>query len=327
MTFASVIGHDDIKAFLGNAVETGNVANAYLFTGEALCGRRTAAKAFATALLAKGCSEDRKKVIENAVEDGNHPDVIEITTDKAVLPVADIREKLVNTVSIRPYESPYKIYIVPDAEKMNAASQNALLKSIEEPPSYAVIILIAASPDSLLPTIRSRCIHVPFGPVADDLITDCVRQMFKRPDYEARAIAAYAQGNVGRALQLCRDEETPGLISETLELAARASRMDTASMLEEVRRLKEDKETSEKRLGILMLFFRDVLTLKKAPGADTVFVNEEDRARRTAETMSSRGILKILKVIDETAIRIRENVSFELAWEILLQTIRDPEGF
>lgn len=88
----------------------------------------------------------------------NHPDIIYITHDKSSISVNDIREQLNNDISIKPYSSEYKIYIIPDANKMTEQAQNALLKTIEEPPAYAVIILLTENVDSLLPTIQSRCV-------------------------------------------------------------------------------------------------------------------------------------------------------------------------
>ena len=99
---------------------------------------------------------------------GNHPDLIYVTHEKpASIGVDDIREQINDTIQIRPYSSYYKIYIVDEAEKMTVQAQNALLKTIEEPPSYAVIILITTNQEAFLPTILSRCVQLKLKPLKD----------------------------------------------------------------------------------------------------------------------------------------------------------------
>ena len=101
------------------------------------------------------------------MEHHDHPDVIWVSHEKPnVISVGEIREQIVNTVEIMPYKGPYKIYIVDEAEKMNAAAQNAILKTIEEPPEYGIVILMTSNISALLPTIQSRCLTMEFRPLS-----------------------------------------------------------------------------------------------------------------------------------------------------------------
>lgn len=91
----------------------------------------------------------------------NHPDIIYVKHEKPnTISIDEIREQLINDVMIKPYSSPYKIYIIDEAQKLTLQAQNALLKTIEEPPAYAVVMLLADNPDALLPTISSRCVQL-----------------------------------------------------------------------------------------------------------------------------------------------------------------------
>lgn len=108
---------------------------------------------------------------------GNHPDLIYVTHEKpASIGVDDIREQINDTIQVRPYSSYYKIYIVDEAEKMTVQAQNALLKTIEEPPAYAVILLLTTNQDAFLPTILSRCVQLKLKPLKDSVVKEYLIQ-------------------------------------------------------------------------------------------------------------------------------------------------------
>ena len=171
--FHDIIGHDDIIRHLKNAIETGKVSHSYIFTGEPGSGKKLLAGTFAAALQCESGESEPcmtcdscKKVIGK-----NHPDIITVTHEKpGSISIDEVREQVVHDVDIKPYCSPYKIYIIPDAEMMTVQAQNALLKTIEEPPEYAVILLLTSNIDSLLPTIRSRCVRLDLKVVDDGLV-------------------------------------------------------------------------------------------------------------------------------------------------------------
>ena len=152
--FKDIVGNEQIIEHLQNAIALGKVSHAYILNGPEKSGKMMIAEAFAMALQCEGegerpclnCRSCRQAM------DHNQPDIIYVTHEKPnTLSVADIRSQLVNDVDVKPYSSRYKIYIVDEAE-------NALLKTIEEPPAYAVIILLTTNADAFLPTILSRCV-------------------------------------------------------------------------------------------------------------------------------------------------------------------------
>ena len=173
--FQDILGHETIKEHFKKAIAVHKVSHAYILAGEAGMGRKSLANAFALTLLCeKGQTEPCLECHAcKQVLSGNHPDLIYVTHEKpASIGVDDIREQINDTIQIRPYSANYKIYIVDEAEKMTVQAQNALLKTIEEPPAYAVILLLTTNPDGFLPTILSRCVQLKLKPLPDSMISD-----------------------------------------------------------------------------------------------------------------------------------------------------------
>ena len=197
--FKDIVGNEQIIEHLQNAISMGKVSHAYIINGPQLSGKMMIAEAFARALQCEkegtdGCGEC--KSCHQA--DDQKPNNISVD---------DIRTQLNNDIVIKPYSSKYKIYIVDEAEKMNQQAQNALLKTIEEPPAYAVIMLLTTNADSFLQTIRSRCITLNMKSVKDEVIKAYLMNEKHIPDYQADISAAFAQGIVGKAVKLASSDE------------------------------------------------------------------------------------------------------------------------
>ena len=158
-----ILGNERIKEHFITAVHHKKISHAYIMEGDKGSGKKMLAKAFSKILQCEG--RETTGLVESCgkcesciqMEHHDHPDVIWVSHEKPnVITIDEIREQVINDVDIKPYCSPYKIYIVANAELMNPQAQNALLKTIEEPPEYAVIMLLTSNIDALLPTIRSR---------------------------------------------------------------------------------------------------------------------------------------------------------------------------
>ena len=143
----------------------------------------------------------------------NQPDIIYVSHEKPnTISVDDIRAQINNDIAIKPYSSPYKIYIMNEAEKMTPQAQNAILKTLEEPPEYAVIMLLTSNVNSLLPTILSRCVVLNMKPVADELVRNYLMHQLHVPDYKAEVCVAFARGNIGKAKSLASSEDFDNII-------------------------------------------------------------------------------------------------------------------
>ena len=160
-SFKDVVGHKDIINYISNAVAMDQVSHAYILNGERGAGKKMLALLFAMTLLCekKGPGPCNECHSCKQAESGNHPDIIRVTHEKPnSIGVDDIRVQVNNTVMIKPYQGPYKVYIIDRADLMTVEAQNALLKTIEEPPQYTVIMLLTENADLLLPTVTSRCV-------------------------------------------------------------------------------------------------------------------------------------------------------------------------
>ena len=132
---------------------------------------------------------------------------IEKIEKAGVISVGEIREQIVNTMDVMPYKGPYKIYIVDEAEKMNLAAQNAILKTIEEPPEYGIILLLTTNRGAFLPTILSRCILLSVKPVEDTIVQKYLTKELHVPEKTAQFCAGFAMGNLGKAMDAALSEE------------------------------------------------------------------------------------------------------------------------
>ena len=173
--FSDIIGQDMIKEHLQGALSTGKTSHAYIIHGEKSSGKEFIAHLFAMALQCEqqGTEPCGECAACKQALSKNHPDIIRVSHEKPnTIGVDDIRQQVNGDIVIKPYKGPKKIYIINEAEKMNVAAQNALLKTLEEPPEYGVIILLTTNVEAFLQTIVSRCIVLTMKPVRDSLILD-----------------------------------------------------------------------------------------------------------------------------------------------------------
>ena len=182
--FRDIVGHEMTVSYLRGAIRSGNISHAYLISGAPGSGKKLIAEAFAQALLCErggdeACGECRscKKFMGK-----NHPDVIRVVHERpATIRVDEIREQVIEDAAIRPYDGGKKIYIIDEAEKMNTAAQNAILKTLEEPPDYAVLLLLTTNASIMLETIRSRCVLLPLRPVPDKTVRSWLMEKMEVP--------------------------------------------------------------------------------------------------------------------------------------------------
>ena len=172
-SFANVIGQASIKEHINKSLHTGKISHAYIFYGEKGSGKKTLADLFARALQCEAGGDKPCNQCTSCKQalNRNQPDIIYVQHEKpGNISVDEIRKQVNNDIAIKPYSSERKIYIIDEAEKMNQQAQNAILKTIEEPPEYAIIFLLTENADSLLPTIRSRCVMLKLRNIKDKLV-------------------------------------------------------------------------------------------------------------------------------------------------------------
>lgn len=327
MKFSKILGQEQLKNHLQNAIRQDRPAHAYIISGEADSGKMMLAEAFAAGLLCKTDGDDSCEECDSCKKaiNHNHPDIIYVSHEKPnTISVDDIREQINDSIIIKPYESKYKIYIVDEAEKMNVQAQNALLKTIEEPPSYAIIILLTANAGAFLQTIRSRCVSLETKPVRRELIRDYLMREALVPDYQADMAAAFSQGNVGKAKSLATLGDFNELKDTVVNLTRRIPEMKAHDFYKEASEWKIEKEHVLEYLDLFQIWYRDVL-LYKATSVSTnlIFQDETLHIKKQAEHMTYHGIEEVIKAIDDARAKLNANVSFETTIQQLLQTIKE----
>lgn len=325
--FRDIIGHEQIIEHLQNAIKLDKVSHAYIFNGPDKSGKMMLAEAFAAALQCETggiepCMECRSC---RQAAGKNQPDIIYLTHEKPnTISVDDIRTQINNDILLKPYSSKRKIYLIDEAEKMNVQAQNALLKTIEEPPAYAVILLITANSDAFLPTILSRCVSLNLKAVSDDKIRRYLMSQCKIPDYQADICVSFAQGIVGKAILLASSDDFNGLKSSALQLIKRLSEIDLYEMEAAVKQIEEYKLSIQDYFDLMMVWFRDVLLFKATKDVNRIiFKDEVYEIKRQAERTSYRGLEEILSALPKAQARLNANVNFELVIELLLMTIKE----
>jgi DNA polymerase-3 subunit delta' len=238
--------------------------------------------------------------------------------------IDEIRDQVIHDVAIKPYCSQYKIYIIPDAEMMTPQAQNALLKTIEEPPEYAVIMILTSNAESLLPTIRSRCVRLDLKVVEDRLVKKYLMEHLQIPDYQAEIDVSFAHGSIGKAREAATSQEFAEMTKNALNLLENANKMEVYELTDAIKNMTSEKQNVGDYLDIFQFWFRDVLMFKATREIDNlVFKQEINFIKEQAKERSYENLEKILEALEKTKVRLRANVNQELAFELLFLTIRE----
>lgn len=333
VSFQDIIGQEQIKEHLHTALTRNQISHAYVICGERSSGKEYIARLFAMALQC----EKRNGAEENAAIpcnvchscrqalSDNQPDIIRVQHEKPnTIGVEDIRTQINQDIVIKPYSSPYKVYIINEGEKMTPQAQNALLKTLEEPPAYAVILILTTNMDAMLPTILSRCVSLHMRPAPDNEIRKYLMEQLQVPDYKADVCVAFARGNVGKAKALATSEEFDNIKADAVSLLKYIGDMDMSETVEAIKKISEYKFNIDDYLDIIAVWYRDVLLFKATSDANHLIFKEEIQyIRKVADKSSYEGIEDIIKAVESAKARLKANVNFELTMELLLLAIKE----
>lgn len=324
--FNSIIGQEQMIEHFKSAIEMDKVSHAYIIQGDYDSGKKLMASVFAKALQCeqKGTEPCNHCTSCLQADTGNQPDIIYVSHEKPnSIGIHDVREQINGSIGIKPYSSDYKIYIVDEAEKMTAEAQNALLKTIEEPPAYAVIFLLTTNLGKLLPTILSRCVVLNIQPVKDELIKKHLLSLGVE-ERQAEFCTAFSMGNVGKAIRVATSEEFNEIKNDCVHMLKYAKDMQVYELIQAVKELTKYKLQIYDYLDFMLMWYRDVLLLKATGNANSLIYQEQYSSIRDRGNQSSyEGIQKIIEEIEKAKVRLRANVNFELTIELLWLTIKE----
>ncbi len=324
--FKDVIGQKSVIAHMKKALQLHTVSHAYILNGENGMGKKLIADIFSTALQCEAggdepCMECRS--CKQAVG-RNHPDIKWITHEKpASISVDEIREQLVNDMGIKPYSGRYKIYIIDEGEKMTPSAQNTLLKTIEEPPAYGIIIILTANREMLLQTILSRCVSLNLRAIDTKDIKAYLMEKVNIPDYRAVMAAKFAGGNLGKAIDIASSDDFNQMKDDVVRAMKNVDKMTASDINQTVKELATYKDNIDGYLNLVTIWFRDVLLSKAASSQDQIIFGDEAMIiNKQASAATYEGLESIFKEIDELKGRIKSNVNFDISMELLFIKIR-----
>lgn len=330
-------------------------SHAYLITGPAGSGKKESVRAFAAEILAEGSPDPEGTRRRAMLDPSPHPDLVWLRPVGMSHAVADVRDRLIRPAPLKPFEGAHRVFVVESAEALNDESQNAMLKTLEEPPAHAHLILIASEEAAVLPTVASRCQRIEFDAVPEESIASRLDPSV--PADTAVAAARLARGDLGRARLLAgprgeairaevekmmagvlEDElaESPwlgvlGVAASSGDAAAERVEAELATEAEEgVKRTKKENEDAvnrakrRARTGVLDLSLSVAASWARdwaavAAGADEVLFNLDRGAvlREQAHGIRIGAARDAVVLIADTRRRLKLNVSEELALEAL----------
>ena len=316
MGFDALLGNRQLKENLKESLHKGHISHCYLITGPEGSGKRTLARLLAQAILCQGadkpcgvCTPCRK------ILDGNHPDYILVDDpEKKTVPVELIRQARAD-MFVQPNESDHKIYQFPRAQDMGIPGQNALLKVLEEPPSYGVFILIADNPDKLLPTVRSRCTELKLQALPADILEAQLQKDFPKASREDIAGAiARGGGFLGQAKALLASGE--GVSPQTQAFAQAYGEGDALGLTQLLTPMEKSKrDTLSEALNQWLTLLENALMSRC--GADAVSPLARALARKRTAAELHSGILALKKALDYTMSNVSPAaVCGWLTWEL-----------
>ena len=331
----NILGHEFAIQALTSSIESNRMAHAYLLTGVHAIGKTTLARVLAQTLQCTGPNPPCGKC--NAcqkISHDRHPDVRVIEgvpvgfkfDDKNPQPIpprANDREKrtlkidqiraLQHDLSLSPFEGKYKIAIVRRFEEANDEAANAFLKTLEEPPSYVVIILTARDASLLLPTIISRCQTIALRPVPIEMVERALVERWDVNADSARLLARVSAGQLGLAVRASADPSLLAARNAHLEELLANLREGRAERLSRAEKLGSDGEELQALLEEWLGWWRDVLLVQNGDGARVTNVDRGEILREHAEKFSLEEIHHALKAVRATAQYLTQNVNAKLA--------------
>jgi DNA polymerase III subunit delta' len=340
MPFSELIAQDRALSPLRSALRRGALHHAYLFGGPEGVGKGRAARLLAQAANCAAAGEPGEGFRDDPcgtctpcrkIDKGIHPDVLVLSEERVMakagtweprggrspskdIVVDQVRDLVDRRLALKRHEARRRFVVIDPADAMNPQAQNALLKTLEEPPEDTTLVLVATSPDALLPTIRSRCLRVPFAPVPPSLVAERLVAAGHAPE-RARLAAALSGGSLGRALAL--DEEALEARATAVVGAASLDREDAGGWLAFARDHGGDREEAQALCELLLVWLRDVAAAQ-AGWRDLALADLEEVTRGVAGAVTPAETLRRRREVRRAAAALRQNASPVLALEAML---------
>lgn len=318
MEFEKVIGHEKIIEKLKKSVELGSTANSYIFEGPKSIGKAMVARAFSKALLCPSCIQ---------FEHDNQPDFKEIFATDSNIKKAQI-EELQRDIKIKPFSGNEKVYIIYEAEKMTVEAQNSFLKTLEEPPEYATLILVTENKEKLLQTIVSRCQRVVFNYVDTKKIEEYLKHSLGETEERAKFLANFSNGIVGKAIRLASSTDFETLRDATIEALDTTISDGKEKVFSTSEFFDKNKKDIDEILDIVLLYFRDIYVYSETKSATHIINTDKlDLIEKHSGEIQTKSLHDIIALVLETKENINLKVNFLLNIENMLLEIQEGKVY
>lgn len=319
MNTQNIIGQSLLVEKMDQILSSGRIVHAYLFTGPAGAGKKTLSSLFAQALICEGQGDKPCCTCHTCkqFQTGNHPDIIWVRQekDKNSISINQIRDMQAE-IKVKPYQAGKRIYFIERAQTLTEQAQNALLKTLEEPPPHTLIFLLADNTNALLPTVLSRCQTFRVRSMGREDVTHIIKNRLGLSDDEAMTYAGLSQGIPGRGLALAENQEFRNnreILLEGVGLVGTLKILELASVFT------ENKDNVDNLLDILLLWFRDLLVLRETRGIDLIInMDKISLLNEQVKVFTSRALKDIIELVEESRKIIKSNGNYQLTIENML---------
>ncbi|HZJ77123.1 MAG TPA: DNA polymerase III subunit delta' [Oscillospiraceae bacterium] len=324
INFEGIVGQEQVVKKLKRDLKSNKIAHAYLFEGVRGLGKKNMALEMASALA---CYGDNKRPCRKCsscikVASGNYPDIKTIEEDR-IIKIDTIRE-LIGEMQLKPYEGRCKVCIICDADKMNIEAQNALLKTLEEPPSYAVLILLTAKSESLLPTIVSRCQVINLYPVNPEVVKHYLIKNKNIDEEQAHMLSVFSGGIVGRAIELLDNPDFYHRREKIIKICNKLLTPNLFNILEQITFFEEQKLHIEEIFDLMISWYRDLFIYIETENIELITnIDKKEEIIFQATKTDFAKIRDVIFIIEKTRSNLGSNVQFHLNIEVMLLNIQE----
>lgn len=326
-TFEEIAGNEQMIKQIQKSIAKKRISHAYMIHGQSGTGKKLLANTIAKTLQCEkqSITPCNQCTSCRTFDSKNNPDIFYITAqkNKNSISVEDIRQQLIKNMEIKQYRYPFKIFIVDKADTMTIAAQNALLKTLEEPPHYGIIFLLANNIDKFLPTILSRCVTMKLRPISTKAIEQYLLDNHIAEQQNVSIFAEYAQGSIGKAIEIATSETFYSMRKDIIEKLISIHKKDLYEIFSMAKELEAYKQ-SQQFLDFMYLWYRDLLVYIKCN--DTKYIIQKDQQNNIiefAQNQNEWSILKKIKAIWQAKQQLYANSNFQLTMEVMLMKLKE----
>ena len=327
MSFNSVIGQEEAVEILQDEIEKDRISHAYLFSAKKGSGKSKLAFEFAKASFCEESQLDSCGSCINCrkMDHQNHPDfkIISVLEGKSAISIDQIRE-LKKEIAYKPYDSDHKIYIIEAAEKMTKEAANSLLKTLEEPPSFATIILLVEDSGRLLPTLVSRCQQIKLRNVSKKKIKELLLAEGLE-NKEAEILSSTAAGSPGKALEILEIDNYFAERQKIYDFLKDINSKNTIEIFKITEKLTSLLKADFPCFDLLSDWYRDIMMIKQDYLDAVINKDYFEELKELAAEMNLQTIVRNLELIAQSEEYIDRNIKEELSLEVLFFKLRQPD--